>query len=656
MRACRLLLRWLLTIAWIGCAVAHAAPAFPPAADAAPMPDHLVVGTLTLARCGDAYCGDLPRPLDDAHDVPGTIPIHFEFHPQRDPQAPSAGHLVATEGGPGYPTTGSRAGYLRLYAALMGDRSLLLVDNRGTGRSAAIDCPLLQRDPQYRNATVGACGTQLGVRSDLYGTGAASDDLAAVIEALQLGPVDLYGDSYGSYFAQAFAVRHPSLLRSLVLDGAYPVRGADPWYPEIAAQANTAFNQACMRSPACGTQPGLSMDRIGALLAALRSAPVHGAAMDGDGRLLQVTADAPALAYLMTSNASGPVVYRDLDAAARAWLAGDQAPLLRLVAENRTSAYSANGAPEPAVFSAGLFAAVSCSDYPQVYDMHEPPARRWRSAQAAVAAKKQAEPMVYAPFSIDEYLAVPQDYSVVDLCVAWPAPADAHPPGQPVPPDAAFPALPVLVLSGDLDSLTPPAQGAQATALFPDAHQVIVANSFHVTAIGDEDDCAAAIVRRFVTSLSPGDTSCAARIAEVRLVPRFATRTAQLAPAEARPGNQGTPHDLREAAAAVLTAGDALARWWITTTYHGVGLRGGRFDYRPLDGATQFALKRLKWTADLPISGTMRRVAATHHIEADLVLPDGTLHAEWDDRVPLATATVSGTLGGRHVAATMYAP
>ncbi len=48
--------------------------------------------------------------------------------------------------------------------------------------------------------------------------------------------IDLYGDSYGTYFEQVFAIRHPNLLRSIVLDGAYPLNGAGlPVVSELCA-------------------------------------------------------------------------------------------------------------------------------------------------------------------------------------------------------------------------------------------------------------------------------------------------------------------------------------------------------------------------------------------------------------------------------------
>ena len=74
------------------------------------------------------------------------------------------------------------------------------------------------------------CGRQLGATAEDYGTADAADDLADVLDALGIDKIDLYGDSYGTFFGQVFAVRHGDRLRTLVLDSAYPVDGPDPWY------------------------------------------------------------------------------------------------------------------------------------------------------------------------------------------------------------------------------------------------------------------------------------------------------------------------------------------------------------------------------------------------------------------------------------------
>lgn len=618
-------------------------------------------GPLDLRHCGGAWCGRLERALDSAGDVPGTIAISFELIPQRDPTRANAGTIVAVEGGPGYPTRGSRYDFEALFEPLLEDRHLLLMDNRGTGESGALRCRALQRNPLYSADDIEACGQQLGPAAALFGSALAADDLAALIDALELGPVDLYGDSYGTFFAQVFAGRHPERLRRMVLDGAFAARGGDPWYPEATAQANAGFDAVCARDPVCAARGGTSSARIAALLASLRTAPAGGIAPDGDGRRRHVTADARALAFVMLSNASGPVVYRDLDAAARAWSAGDRAPLLRLVAENETGAASAGSRTTSRQFSSALFVAVSCADYPQIFDATLPASERAAAADAAIDAKRRDEPDVYAPFTIDEMLSLPQDYSVVRLCVPWPTPPAAHPPGQPVPPEADFPAIPVLVLSGELDSLTPAAQAERAAALFPAGRALVVRNSFHVTALGDLDGCASELVRRFLATGDAGDTSCTERVPAYRLVADFARRAADLPPATAAPGHEGDDADLRRMNAALHTVADVVARWWVNYDGSGAGLRGGRFHVTSTADGARFRLRNVRWTEDLEVSGRIDWRIATDDVQAELVLRGaglgaGTLSVAWSGRAPGVTARASGRFDGRPVAATAPAP
>jgi len=626
-------------------------------------PAQIRAGSLTLARCEHlpAYCGSIARALDPAGQVSGTIQIAFELYPHHN-SGPAAGTIVAVEGGPGYPSTGSRGGYLGLFYPLLGARDMLLVDNRGTGKSQALDCEPLQTDGNGTLQDIAQCGASLGGTSDLYGTGLAADDLAAVLDALGIQRVDLYGDSYGSYFSEAFAGRHGDRLRSLILDSTWPVAGESPWYPEAAGAMRNAFNATCQQNADCSGLGGTSMGRIESLLDTLEAHPFSGSAPDGNGRLVTVAADGESLSYEAYSNSTESVVYRELDPAARAYLEnGDSAPLLRLLAENFVASY-ANCVPNTAAcYSAALFVAVSCTDYPQIYDMVSLPAQRIGQEGASIAQELLTDPGVYAPFTIAEYAAMPLPSSVLNMCLPWPVPSPAHPPGQPVAPGTVFPSVPVLVLSGGLDSLTPAEQGAEAAALFPNAQQIIVANSFHVTAVGDLDDCASAIAVHFFQDLTPGDTSCASQIAEVRMVPKFARTMAELDPATPGAGNQGTPADLRAAAAAALTAGDAIARWWVNTSGSGVGLRGGQFQYTDQGNTTDFQLDACQWVEDLAVSGTIawdvvKPGAVAANVTFETPGGPGTLQISWDDREPQAQASIQGSIGGRNIVASMQAP
>jgi pimeloyl-ACP methyl ester carboxylesterase len=196
------------------------------AASESQSPRPFLVGSIELQRCRDvdAYCGRVERALDPTGVVPGRISVHFEFYPRTEP-GPAIGTLVATEGGPGYPATQSRDEYLALFKPLRKHRDMLLMDNRGTGQSGAIDCRELQTAPAWTVELNAACGRALGDTAPLYSTAYAADDLAAILDALRISRIDLYGDSYGTYFEQVFAIRHPKTLRSLCSMVHTPCRG-----------------------------------------------------------------------------------------------------------------------------------------------------------------------------------------------------------------------------------------------------------------------------------------------------------------------------------------------------------------------------------------------------------------------------------------------
>ncbi|HYM29392.1 MAG TPA: alpha/beta fold hydrolase, partial [Steroidobacteraceae bacterium] len=641
-------------------ATATAATALAAAPDSAAA--QLQVGNLTLSRCATTapWCARLERALDPTGAVPGSVAVYFEYWPHTGPGA-AAGTLVATEGGPGYPATENRGEYLALFAPLRERFDVVIMDNRGTGRSGAVDCRALQEAPALTEAAIGACGRSLGRRAPLYSTALAADDLAAVLDALGIGRINLYGDSYGTYFAQVFALRHPDRLRSLVLDGAYPLEGPDyPWYPHYAPAMRDKFNLTCARAPACSAVGGSSQQHIAPALAALRARPFQAEARRGDGTPTHFRADAGQLATVMFGSAPANATVRETDAAARAFQAGDRAPLLRLMAEALSATDSRDPTHAAAAFSAGLAAAVFCQDAPQIFDMALDPIRRAPQRDAVIAQRRLRAPDTYAPFTIDEYRRMPIDYAFIDECVAWPAVA-ADSPARPLVPARPYPPVPVLVVSGELDNMTSVADGAAAAAHFPRAHHVVIANGFHVNALPHaRSACAAILVRRFMAGLDSGDESCAAAVPPVRLVPQFARHASELTPAQALAGNEAPAQALRAVTAALLTVEDAIVRAAENGAGKGAGLRGGSFTATSVGGGYHLVLHALRWTEELSVSGEVDWPGRTGevHVLLGLDAPQrrGKLEARWSEGIAHARATIRGSLGGRNVAAEGPAP
>ncbi len=644
------------------------APCWAPSGAAAA---ELTVGRLTLTPCIAGYggsCGTLPVPLDRRDPARGTIVVGFEFYPHTGPGA-SAGLILAQEGGPGYSTTGSRDGYVRMLGPLRADRDILLVDKRGTGRSAAVDCPALQVDAEASQADIAACGRQLGPDAWHYRTADAADDVAEVVAALGYARAAFYGDSYGAWFGQVLAALHPGLLSAMVLDSAYPIAD-DPVDTEVT-HGQAAMEAVCSRSPACAALGGSADARFAALLAHLRAEPATGPAPDGNGVPRTVTADPGALFLVVATAGNAPTTWRNLDAAGRALMGdGDAVPLLRLVAEARGGF---GGGPSVQAFSAGLADAVQCADYPTRFQRAAAPPERQAQLDAYFDGLARRDPATFAPFTPADAFGNPYDVQGYRTCLTWPAPPpDAARPGPLPSGTPPLPRVPTLVLAGELDTVTSPAEARATAALIPGAVDLEIRNGLHETAIADEGQfpspqgedlsgCVGPIVRRFIASGGDtGDTSCVARIRPIRTVPAFARAWAAVDPATATPGDASDRDGLRLAAAAAETVGDALSEFSVSQIGTGAGLRGGTFSIVPTAAGYQLVLAGLRWTEDLAVDGTVDWNQVTGAVSADIKLDAlghaGALHLAWNDRDADARATLDGTVDGRALAATRMAP
>jgi pimeloyl-ACP methyl ester carboxylesterase len=654
------MIRSSLALALLFCSAVHATP-----------PPTITVGGMTLDYCNKeytGYCGSITQPLDRSGRYPGTVDVGFEFYQHTDMSQPSLGVIMAQEGGPGYSTTGSRDGYVRLFTPLRDRRDIILIDKRGTGLSSPIDCPALQKAYNPSVGDVGECAKQLGASGWFYRSADAAMDVAAVISALQLSPVDYYGDSYGTWFGQVLSVLYPSLLRTIVLDSAYPVVN-DNSNSEVN-NGRVAMNLVCARSSPCAVLGRDAKKRFEALLTGLRAAPVNGVAPGAKGEPRKVTADAEGMFLVIANAGNSPTTWRDLDAAARAWLDNqDSLPLLRLIAEARDS-YSGGGSYKE--FSVGLADAVQCAEYGMNFDLHDTVGERYRQYRASLAALEADHPGIFAPFTVEEAVHSQMNAEEYNTCLRWSVPARGVQPHHPIPAGSVFPSVPVLVLSGELDTVTSPSEGAATAALFPDATYIKTTNLVHESAIGDagffvppdgEDlaQCIGPIVRHFVLSGgSTGDTSCLAGIRPIRTVPAFATSYTSVAPAEALPGNQVDAIGLQLAAAATATVGDALARYYITPSGSDVGLRGGSFTLHATKVGYDLRLTDMQWTTDVIVSGALNWNQMTGDIASHITFTaaghTGAMQLNWNDRQTEAIAQLTGTVDGQTLVAQQLAP
>ncbi|MBV8203304.1 MAG: alpha/beta fold hydrolase, partial [Acidobacteria bacterium] len=179
-------------------------------------------------------------------------------------RAPDA--IAPLAGGPGEGVT-QAAGSLAEQKGLRRHRDILLVDQRGTGKSNPLNCDFYGPD-SHRNgadprqlagdlfppAAVRACRDRLEKVADLklYTTALAMDDLDEVRAWLGYPQLDLDGGSYGTRAAQVYLRRHPGAVRCAVLDGVLPVDETIPLHHAYAGKrAVDLLFAECAAQPAC---------------------------------------------------------------------------------------------------------------------------------------------------------------------------------------------------------------------------------------------------------------------------------------------------------------------------------------------------------------------------------------------------------------------
>ena len=620
--------RPLLALRQTSIGVIAAAMLCVPASANAAEPRALTVGALTLTACdsvevegSQAWCGTLPRPWDPALPESGTLNVGFVLTlptgaaraSAAAPRSSETSAIVALEGGPGWGGISSGTDFAEPFGDQLQTRGMLVMDQRGTGLSAPVDCDEELDTGETWRESIGLCAAKLGDRFDLFGTALAADDLAAVINALQLGPSNIYGVSYGTFFGQVFAGRHPELTRTLLLDSAYPVFGEEGWVETIGPSLTDALNRSCRRAPSCAKFRGSSSSRLSRVLKMLRTSPVRVTAPAPDGSMSKVSITPSDLAQTIIDAGYGGTTYSGVDAALRAALAGDWLPLGRLINESQGSGSRplGDGSTEA---NDGLMYAVICQDYPQIVDMSSQPAARNDQQRAAIAAGRVAKARLYAPFTVDEFMAT--DWWDQDSCMDWPVSA-RYPSKPPTPPSGGYGNQPTLVLSGDLDLVTTVREGAMVAAQFPNSRQIVVASGTHGLT-GNE--CVDGLVQEFIAEPQPvvdgAGGECAANEPPVRLVSGY-PRT-----------SQGVTTDV----AAARTVTDLLDRWRNgpdSRTIKGHGLRGGTWKAVGYD-TVQFTLNQVKLYEDLPVSGTVRW-DDEGNVTASLKARGRTIALKWSD-------------------------
>jgi pimeloyl-ACP methyl ester carboxylesterase len=378
--------------------------------------------------------------------------------------------IVILMGGPGEDAISAAEIYVKQFTTLRQDRDILLVDQRGTGRSGAWNCALFSAEEAamslrdvFPPAAVEKCEQNLRVRADLtqYTYDRFSNDLEQVRQALGYGPLNLFGGSYGTRAAQVYLRMYPKSVRTVYMGSVVPLDAATPL--PFAKTAQTALEKmfdACAEGFACNAAFPNLREEFRQISARLSSGSVR---VTVQGQTGTVPLDRGRVAEWFRSK-----LYRPRSSTALPWMIhraflGDWSPISEGVLAD---------ASDDSPFSFGLFFAITCSE--DVRFIRE----------ADVAAETQGT-------FLGDYRVRQQQAA----CKFWPKaslPKDYR--------ETIQSSVPTVFASGDSDGATPLWYTEHAAKGFSHRLEVVLRGQGHT----EWNECIAKIYRKVVISGSVG--------------------------------------------------------------------------------------------------------------------------------------------------------
>ncbi len=401
-----------------------------------------------------AECGAFTVPEDPAKPDGRKIDLFVARVPAISlNKAPDPLFLIA--GGPGTSAVDLYTSSAGPFDRVRRDRDIVLVDQRGTGRSHRLDCKygnqnLFERFDEIEAGEANIrCRTELSKTSDLrqYTTSIAVKDLDAVRVALGYEHINLYGGSYGTRVAQHYARRYPGSTRALILDGV--VNPEVVLGPAIAIDAEKALERIlgrCKADASCSKafpDPFADYRDLRKRLATNPKTATVGDAATGRPIQFEFTTQHLSAVLRFAS-------YNDDQAALlplSLHLAQHEDNFMPLANQFRVFARSLEEA-----FAYGMHNAVACSEDAPLID----------SSKLDMAALEAT------------HMGAEQVEQLIEACREWPrgvVDTDLH---QPFKSAAA-----ALLLSGADDPVTPPEYATLAQRAFADSKHVIIAGHGH---------------------------------------------------------------------------------------------------------------------------------------------------------------------------------
>jgi len=407
---------------------------------------------------------------------------------------PAPDPVFYINGGPGYGSAGAASGMGQFLGEIRKQRDIVLVDQRGTGKSHRLHCDLPGGEDDLQNymrtlfpmAVLRACEPKLAADADLtqYTTTIAMDDLDDVRAWLGYERINVFGGSYGTRAAQAYMRQHPEHVRSAILMGVMIMDGRMPVYHARKAQESIdKLFDDCANDEACRTAfPDLRGD-LAKVIARLEQGPVRQTIQHPKtGKPVELSIPRGAFTTTLRSMQYSPFLSVRIPLYVHMAAQGDYGPMIRMTILDRTD-------PD---WDIGMYLSITCAeDVPRI-DPNEVPALVVNTYQGDDRIRDQRE-----------------------ACSFWPRATVAESFFQPLESVA-----PTLILGGWLDPATPPEWAAEVTRHLPNSLNVVVRDASHGAGGLSHSECYPKLIADFVANGTPFglDTSC---VKEMKRPPFF---------------------------------------------------------------------------------------------------------------------------------------
>ncbi len=434
-----------------------------------------------------AQCGNLTIPENRLAQSGRQITLHVAMIPAVS-RTPAPDPVFFITGGPGEASTQDYVVMSSAFRRLNEKRDIVMMDQRGTGKSHPLKCDISDQRSDESESDDAAIKSgiqkglaQLDADTRFYNTQAAVEDLDQVRAALGYDKINLYGISYGTRVVQTYLRSYPKHVRTIIMDGVVPQD--EPLGISISSDAQKALNAIFTRCAAetdCGRAFPNLPGALDSLFQRVEKQPVHLTIEDpytGKPREVRFTRNQLGMAirlhiYRPETAALLPLLIHDADKT------GD---LRRLAAQAAIVTEQLQGS-----INMALHHSVVCAEDVPFF-------MKDGRFVGDVQAEKQA-------FLGEAYKDLQR------VCRDWPAaqvPASFK--------DPIRSSTPALLLSGELDPVTPPENARHVSETLSNSLQVVAPGQGHgILTRGCVSKIAADFVERgSVTGL---DTACVQKL------------------------------------------------------------------------------------------------------------------------------------------------